>query len=502
MSTKIKLIGVIDIRQVDVSNGIKISINDLPVDTQRLRLAPLLPLRIFAGPLRPFSIAYWKQFAITCVRIYPRFRLKSHRKIIIHAPKTLLNSDSLNTVKIEANGAEIIPFIARELALDGFMPSFLDLNLDYDLRKNWSIKPLILAFSNFQTIGILKRKKYNQSLTESRSISVDANKTPFGEFRQLSLQNATVFHGQFVANSEYFFPADSMKLPPRKDSLKLPTLNWLNEEGQVIFPQPYKRLKLLNEAIFIGGTNNWMHFVIEDLPRILKLRDSGINQNVPIILRADLSSQILRAVTQLTNREIIQVKVYYAIDVVNLHIIQFTNPLYSAMRGDSETGSKLFDKKILAEAGRIFTPSDASITKGPKRVLIAREPNLFRPMSNFKKLRRRLEQDFGFSTYYLGSMSLEDIIESLASAEIVVGEYGAGLANILFTRSGAKVIEIRGPAEMRALEYEFLVKALGHTHFKVLGTRRYMSLKGVGNGQFSVKINDVIEILGGIIETC
>lgn len=501
MKTTNKLIGVINLQQVDVTNGIKISINNSPVESYRVRLAPLLPLRVFAGPVRLFRIAYWKQFAIACVRIYPRFNLINHRKIIIYPPKSILNSSLLNSVKIEVNGLEIAPFIARELALDGFMPSYLDLNLDYDLRKNWSAKPLILAFSNIQTSRHQKRKIYNQALTESRSISLGANETPFGAFELLSLRNATVFHGQFIANSEYFFPADSMKFPPRKELSELPTLNWLDEKGEVVFPKPFQRLKPLNEAIFIGGTNNWMHFVIEDLPRILKLRDSGIHPEVPIILRADLSSQIMSAVSQLTTREIIQVKVYSALDVLNLHFFYLTNALSPAMSGDLETGSKLFNKEILTEAARIFASSNPSISTGPKRVLIARESNLFRPMSNFRKLRRKLEQDFDFKTYYLGSMSLEEIIRSLGSAEIVVGEYGAGLANVLFSPTGAKIIEIRGPAESGALEYEILVRALNHKHFKVLGSRRYISLKGVGNGQFSVKLENLTEILSGIIET-
>jgi hypothetical protein len=492
---------MINIQQVGSVRGIKIFINGFPVDSYSVRLAPFLPLRIFAGPINLFSIGYWKQCAIACVRIYPRYKLKTHRKIFMRLPKEICNSGSLISVKIEANGEEIAPFITRELALDGFMPSFLDLNLDYDLRKNWSTKDLILAFSNIQAVGGQKTKVYSEAFTDSRSMASSSAMTPVGGFELLTLRDATVFHGQFIANSEYFFPADSIKSPPHKVSTDLPTINWVNDNGKVFFPKPFMCLEPLNEAIFIGGTNNWMHFVIEDLPRIIKLRVSGISPNIPIILRADLSPQIKEAVSLLTDRAIILLKVYSSLDIAILHYFYLNNPLSAAMRGDSESASQLFDQEILTEAAQVFKTTASSVSNGPKRVLIAREPNLFRPMSNFRKLRFELERDFGFKTYFLGSMSLQEIIESLKSAEVVVGEYGAGLANILFTPPGAKVIELRGPAEAAAVEYEILVKSLGHKHFKVLGSRHYVSLKGIGNGQFSVNLEELKRILGGIIES-
>jgi capsular polysaccharide biosynthesis protein len=121
-------------------------------------------------------------------------------------------------------------------------------------------------------------------------------------------------------------------------------------------------------------------------------------------------------------------------------------------------------------------------------------------MSNFKKLRLLLEKNFGFQTYFVGSMSFEEIAAELGAAKIVVAEYGAGLANIIFTPPGAKIIEIRGPSESTAIEYEMLVKALGHEHFKVIGKSQLLSLTGIGNGQFSVKVDLMKRFLGGILE--
>lgn len=48
----------------------------------------------------------------------------------------------------------------------------------------------------------------------------------------------------------------------------------------------------------------------------------------------------------------------------------------------------------------------------------------------------------GFERYDMGKMSIEEQITLFAQAEMVVGEHGAGLTNILFCKEGTKVIEL------------------------------------------------------------
>lgn len=501
MKNKFRIVGVINTQLVDLNGGLSILLNGRQIDSYFLRIGPFLPIRLFTGELKLFSLQYWKSLAISFIRVYPRYKPAIHRKIIIEISEEILDFSSLNSISVEASGREIVPFVTRELALDGFMPSYLDLNLDYDLKKNWEAKELILAFSSVRHDSERKIRNYIANLADTRSLYPGTKSVPIGEFELKTLRNTTVLHGQIIIDSDHYFPTDSMKLPPDEDIARLPTINWIGAQGKVFYPKASMSFQPMEEAIFIGGTNNWMHFVIEDLPRFMILRNSTINSNVPILIRADLSSQIKEAISVLTNREVIEISKYTSMDVATIHYFYLNNALPAAMRGDRVNGEKLFSSEIVREAAEMFSTSRSSQTIRHKRILIARERNLFRPMTNFGKLRFSLEKDLGFRTVFLGGMSFQEIAEVFCAAEIVVAEYGAGLANVVFIPPGAKIVELRGPSESNAIEYEVLVKALGHEHFKVLGMRRFLSSKGIGNGQFSIDLDLLRKVLGRILET-
>ena len=500
MKNKIRIVGIINTQLVDLDSGLNISLNGRQIESYSVGIGPFLPIRLFTGGLKLFSLQYWKSLAISFIRVYPRYKPAIHRKIIIQIPEGIIDFSSLNSINVEAAGREIFPFVTRELALDGFMPSYLDLNLDYDLKKNWEAKALILAFSSVRHESKKKIRDYIAGLADSRSMYPGAKSVPIGEFEFRTLRNATVLHGQIIIDSDHYFPTDSMKLPPGEDIARLPTINWIGAQGKVFYPKSSMSLEPIEEAIFIGGTNNWMHFVIEDLPRFMILRNSTINSNVPILIRADLSSQIKEAISVLTNREVIEISKYTSMDVATIHYFFLSNALPAAMRGEWVNGEKLFSFEIVRGAAELFSASHSSPSTRHKRILIARERNLFRPMANFGDLRFSLENDLGFRTVFLGGMSFQEIAEVLCTAEIVVAEYGAGLANVVFTPPGAKIVELRGPSESNAIEYEVLVKALGHEHFKVLGTRQFLSLNGIGNGQFSIDLDLLRKVLRGILE--
>jgi hypothetical protein len=501
LKNSIQIIGLVNTQLVDPGNEFIISFNGTRIQSYSVRIAPFLLVRMFAGKVKLFSLQYWKRVAIALVRVYPRYRPVIHRRILIDIPEGIFNLNSLNQLKIEAIGREIVPFVTRELALDGFMPSYLDLNLDYELRKNWELKELIFAFSSIRRDSKRRIHHYITSLTDRRSMCPGTSSVPIGEFEFKTLRNATVLHGQIIINKEYYFPTDSMKLPPDQSIARLPTINWAGPQGKVFYPKTSISLEPMQEAIFIGGTNNWMHFVIEDLPRLMILRHLNINPNVPILIRADLSSQIKEAVSFLSSRKVIEINKYVSVEVAKIYYFFLNNALPAAMRGDYINGQKLFNPEIVKEAAALFTASQPLQKIKHERILIARERNLFRPMSNFVKLRQALESDLGFRTLFLGGMSFQEIAKVFSTAEIVVAEYGAGLANVVFTPPRAKIVELRGPYESNAIEYEVLVKALGHEHFKVLGSRRFLSSKGIGNGQFCIDVDLLKKVVGRIIES-
>ena len=111
------------------------------------------------------------------------------------------------------------------------------------------------------------------------------------------------------------------------------------------------------------------------------------------------------------------------------------------------------------------------------------------------KLSLSLKQEFNFQPIFTGNSNLQKAVAQFRDANIVIGEYGAGLANILFCHPGSIVIEIRGPAERNAREYYLLCRSLNIKHFLIVGHKRNLSKYGLGNGQFEIEVEDLMKIV-------
>lgn len=78
-----------------------------------------------------------------------------------------------------------------------------------------------------------------------------------------------------------------------------------------------------------------------------------------------------------------------------------------------------------------------------KRIYISRQDAAKRQLINENEIVQYLAQ-FGFESYTLGQLSIEEQIKLFHSAEIVVGPHGAGFANLLFAGPQTRVIELFG----------------------------------------------------------
>jgi capsular polysaccharide biosynthesis protein len=66
-------------------------------------------------------------------------------------------------------------------------------------------------------------------------------------------------------------------------------------------------------------------------------------------------------------------------------------------------------------------------------------------------------------------MSFEEQVGLFASASVIVAIHGAGLANLVFSRPGTKVIELFPPSHVIDC-YSKLAACLGIAHYQVVGT--------------------------------
>ena len=436
-----------------------------------------------------------------------------------------------------APGTKVRIFSSREVARFGFPTNSLAPTLEYELKRSWdtydalfvkasvkfhNVKGKMPFFSTSKTSkirkkiksveGLLSNTHFRQLLDIEKSSEISSQREYIGTkvapiswpngdsnsslWAHRIIKEAKVLHGNVIFSLGHFFFQDGMRVPSYA-SVGNVWPGYIYQDSRQVIHSPACRTHRspILEAIFLGGTKNWMHFVIEDLPRIIKFDLMEIPISAPIIISEDLGTQINQSIQKLTNRELIIARPFEVIPVARLHYLEFANPLMATMSGNKEAARQLFDSGVLDCAKKKFGQVDVKLFTVSDKVLIRREKNLFRPLINGDKLQRTLEEKYGFYTVYLGDKNLREVMATFRDASVVVGEYGAGLANMIFMMNGGLVVEIRGGLEKDADEYRALGEALGHKYRVVYGKNRKISKFGVTRGPYTVNVSQVTQIL-------
>ena len=74
-----------------------------------------------------------------------------------------------------------------------------------------------------------------------------------------------------------------------------------------------------------------------------------------------------------------------------------------------------------------------------------------RQITNENALREFLKKD-GFKIVTLGKMSFTEQVKTFNNAKIIVSMHGSGLANLVFCKTGAKIIEFKNNDNVKQIE--------------------------------------------------
>ena len=466
--------------------------------------------------------------------------------------ETNLQNCDMKLIESSIEDRKVKYFINRDVARHGFITNSLDLSLDYELRRSFKKYELIIsaAIENFLGLKVPSKKKtffshlnntsklananslsligktfflkfiselslsnnsyYNSDMKIGNEVNGIAKTSPFEPLKdpnfkdfwtKKTIENAKILHGQVIYAEGAFWIPDKHSLPEWGEVTNLwPGLIRQNQDHS--YSSPNKNTTQINsieEAIYIGGTNNLMHFVIEDLPKLIISDKELVNSKIPIIVKSGLSLQIMETIRAITDHKIVEMQTYEICEVKVLHFYSFNNPLRRVMLGEIDFAKDLFNFNILEEArAKIFIPSKDNFNV--PRIFIAREQGLFRPLINSSRVRKELESKYGFTTVLCGSLSLKEALSIFSGAEIVVAEYGAALANVILMKKPGKVVEIRGPLEKGALEYQTLIEVLGNKHHLFIGRLIRFSRFGIGRGPYKISVSKLSKLVGEILD--
>lgn len=191
--------------------------------------------------------------------------------------------------------------------------------------------------------------------------------------------------------------------------------------------------------MFTGAWNNYAHWMTECMPKLalfkwlrqsipnlgLLIPDFGASpfhtRTLQLLLPADVITRTLG------HDDIVAPEVLWYAPVMNMWGLQ---PLCHRAAQDLAAAAS-------ADPSPRFIPTS-------ERIYLHRQASL-RRVVNFDALLPVLK-DFGFTVICPETMSLDDQIVAMQRARFVVGEHGAGVANLMFCRPGARMLEMFNPA--------------------------------------------------------
>jgi len=130
---------------------------------------------------------------------------------------------------------------------------------------------------------------------------------------------------------------------------------------------------------------------------------------------------------------------------------------------------------------------------GPDRIYLSRRDAVRRPLVNEAELEARL-QKLGFVCVQSGKLSVAEQAGLFSAAKWVVAPHGAGLANLVFAPSGARVIELL-PPESRNPCYQHLARACGLLYTSLIGTRTHkFACRDDHHAEFTIDVSEVLRL--------
>ncbi len=224
--------------------------------------------------------------------------------------------------------------------------------------------------------------------------------------------------------------------------------------------------------------NNWTHFLTEIMPIVAMTEALGIPTHVPLLISKPLASQMMDFLNLIKSPE-------RAIEIIScptqvVEAIWFT-PVSTVpfeylksrcgVTVHYSPSELLFSPAALAALKESISHHCSSDHENPPvKVFIDRESAL-RRVTN----REEVVHYFSEAGYVIARpelMTLREQMELFSRATVIVGQSGAGLANMVFAPPGSKIIILSGNPEDPGPHCYFpnLARALGHeTHYMAFG---------------------------------
>ncbi|PQO28600.1 glycosyltransferase family 61 protein [Bremerella cremea] len=193
-------------------------------------------------------------------------------------------------------------------------------------------------------------------------------------------------------------------------------------------PSPTRLPGSLGVMSFSVCGMNYFHFLVECLPKLRLFEEAGIDIDHYYVPYQQRYTKQLLKLFGVRSEQVIP-------EASNRHLAPDLLVGCSPIAFPRREAREFLYSRMAAQPW-------AKMGKGKgKRIYISRAKAGWRKVLNESEVMAMLARH-GFQRYVLEDLSVQEQIQLFQQAETIVGPHGAGLANVVFTPPGAKVIEI------------------------------------------------------------
>lgn len=199
---------------------------------------------------------------------------------------------------------------------------------------------------------------------------------------------------------------------------------------------PESEFSVLASSIYSSYPSAHGHFTIQTLPRLMYLLRK-VPEDIPILIptggMADKFRDFLVHQLKIPASRFVGYDGYRTYHAQKLYFADFVG-LY----GNNKAHTRCSLHEVEAEIGKgVPDPTSA-----PYVLWIHREPGHSRSVVNETEIVDWLKGQFGDVRIYHGTEPLLDTMKLFAGARLIIGPHGAGMTNMLWTKTKATVIEL------------------------------------------------------------
>jgi capsular polysaccharide biosynthesis protein len=296
------------------------------------------------------------------------------------------------------------------------------------------------------------------------------------EIQFIRLRDCYVYNGIFTLKKNKVYLTDiSHSIEPTA----WPTNKIGLSEGNHVAIQAIETVTpKLSNAIFLGSSPSWYHFLVEIFPRFLHLVEA-MDVRWTVITRGSLPNSILQILAVIGFKDVFSLRDGQRVEVEELVTVadfRFRNTL--------DVEGRASDILLARE----FFKTNYDLSDAKEMFYLKRSSHLFRPLYAQTKVERFLVS-VGFRVLLPEELDFHSQIQLLGKAKVIVAASGAALTSMLFLPENCRIIQINDGQDETEL-WERFTKILGFDLTVIEGRPFAIYNRLTGAGLYRINLRD------------